>query len=160
LLTVVTLALQFGIIKGEQLVREPQDVGLLLAGNAEHVGHDAQWVRGGHISGEVALTLAALAGQFIDEFPCASLYLLVERSDRKWSEHRARHLAHSTVLRWIHLDYHPHGAERARVRRLPLALGEHRDSGSEMNRPGWVEISQMSACFVIAQKGSKPSGSQ
>ena len=32
--------------------------------------------------------------------------------------------------------------------------------GSEMNRSGWVEISQMSAGFVIAQKDSKPSGSQ
>ena len=44
-------------------------------------------------------------------------------------------------------------AARSRLRRMLIP-------GSERNRSGWVEIAVMSACFVIAQKGSYSSGSQ
>ena len=67
LLARLARALELLVLVREELVGEPQDARLLLARHAEDGGEDAQRVRGGDVAREVALALAALARERVDE---------------------------------------------------------------------------------------------
>ena len=129
LLSISALTLEVGVIECEQFVGEAQDVGLLLAGHAEHVGEDAKWVGGGDIACELALPFATLARQPVHDFACTAIDVGIEGSDRAWREDVARDLAYIAVLGRIHLDDDAHGVERAALQRVLLTPGEHSDPG-------------------------------
>jgi hypothetical protein len=171
LLPILACALQVGVVEGEELVRESEDVGLALPRHAEHGREDAERVGGGDVVREVALPLAGFAGELVHELPGARVDDVVEGLDRPRREDGAGDLAIAAMLGRIHLDDHAHGAETlgalaqallafveqddaARRRELVGLLRDLADVGVLGDRPEGLEAGRLAA--VHGGLGAEP----
>jgi hypothetical protein len=127
IVAILPFTLQFWIVEGEQLVREAEDVGLLLLGHSEHRRQDPERMRRSDVDREVALALAGGAGEAVDGLASAALDHRVELGDRLRCEHSTRDPAVGPVLGRVHRDDRAHRCEGTRLQCLVLGGREYRD---------------------------------